>query len=334
MLNLCLALAAALVPQDSWTALRLPELCEESNPAAQLPALDCAEHILLDDSVESPRRTGRALLTAQDVSSLLERVAGAAGRRLSFFPYAPPLLAQGSTADLEWATGALAALDAAGKRNRVTISAWLVPESWIDEEGAERVPTGDGDGGNGRHWSTVAGPGEEVVFGRRHHEDFVASFDVNVSTDSGVAAPTIGGVFSGETVHLSASRVAGGEKYHLRGQLDLAELVGFEEFEPDTPDLGELRQPRVRSTSLIFSGVATSGEFLRVELEGTPLSKPDWTLYVRVDTAVEPKGPTAAGAAPVSTGARSTSLCSRSAPRACPNSTRAPAFTIKPPSKP
>lgn len=282
MLNLYLALTVALAPQDSWSALSLPQLCEDSNPAAHLPALEGGGHIRLDRFTDSSRRNSRALMTAQDVSALLQRSAMGEGRSLDFFPYSPPLLVQGSAEDLAWAKSAVAGLETAGARQRLELSAWLIPQLGASLPQSDELP-------GVLHWSAMAGAGEEIAFGERLSEDFVANYDVNVSTDSGVAAPMIGAVSTGKTIHLSASRVSGGKGYFLRGKLDLAELVEFEEFNPDSPDLGKLRQPRVNSTTLNFSGSALLGQSLRVELENAPLEQPNWTLILRVDGQAEPE---------------------------------------------
>lgn len=290
MLLCLLPLFACSPPQDTWTALPLPELCQELRPAAQLPRLHGAGHLILEGPEPGDRRGTRALLGAADLGSLLQNAAGAAGQSLELFPYSPPLLVRGDAADLEWARGALAGLEAAGRRQRVRFSAWLLPAS-----GAELPPEGAGLPPQARTWSTSAWAGEEVSFGKRTSRGLVGSYDVEVSSDAGVAVPQVGRVHAGKTLHLAASRVEGGARYHLRGRLDLAELVEVQRFDPDTPDLGVVEEPVVRSVTVDFSGVAPSGEPLRVELEGAPLEQPDWTLWVRCDTATEPTGPTPAG---------------------------------------
>jgi hypothetical protein len=294
MLTLLLPLLASPVLQESWTALPLPELCQETSPAVHLPALPGAGHIQLEGEPRDSRRGARALLSAPDLAALLSNVATAAGKNIELFPYAPPLLVRGSDENLLWTRATLAAIETAAGRHRIELSAWLVPAS-----GAQLPLDGEGLPAGTLSWTAEALPGEELAFGRREGQDFVSSYDVEVSTDAGVAAPRVGAVFGGNTLHLSASRVDDGTRYHLRGLLDLAEVSAIETFDPDTPDLGQLEQPRVRSVSVAFSGVAASGELLRVELEGAPLSRPDWTLLVRCSVAAEPTGPAAAAAGPV-----------------------------------
>jgi len=282
MLSLCLALPLSLAPQEGWTPLELPGLCLEPAPSTTFAPLQGGGHVHLDGRDDASSRGARPLPSAQDVGHLLERAAGAAGRRLELFPFSPPLLVRGGEEDVEWARATLAALDAAGARQRVTLTVWLAPRAGFTPGGEAAAEAGV------RSWRSVTRPGEEVAFGERRHEDFIAGYDVNVSTDSGVAAPRVGSVCTGETVHLVASRVQGGRGFHLRGVLDLAELAELEVFDPHTPDLGELHQPRVRTASVAFSGTGRSGELLRVELEGTPLARPDWTLVVRAETEAEP----------------------------------------------
>lgn len=292
MLHLLLPVLAGLAPQDAWTALPLPDLCRESRASTHVTAPAGGVHVRLEEDTPLGRRGSRVLLQPNALTGLLQLTAGTAGRTLTFFPFTPPLLVQGGEADVAWARSALRGIEAAGARNRVTISAWLLPAAGASAPAAGgALPVG------GRSWTGEAWAGEELVFGDRDRRGFVATYDVEVSTDSGVAAPVIGTILTGQSVHLRASRVAGGQRYHLRGVLDLAELEALETFDPDTPDLGEFLQPRVRSVNLSFSGVATSGELLRVELAGSPLEEPDWTLLVRVDTRAEPRGPAAAGAA-------------------------------------
>ncbi len=292
MLHLLLPVLAGLAPQDAWTALPLPDLCRESRSGIHVTAPSGGVHVLLEESTPVGRRGSRVLLEPDALTGLLQLTAGAAGRTLSFFPFTPPLLVQGGEADVAWARSALRGIEAAGARNRITISAWLLPSAGASAPGSERaLPEG------ARAWRGEAWAGEQLVFGERDRRGFIATYDVEVSTDSGVAAPVVGTILTGQSVHLRASRVAGGARYHLRGVLDLAELDALETFDPDTPDLGEFLQPRVRSVNVSFSGVAASGELLRVELAGSPLAQPDWTLLVRVDTNTEPSGPAATGAA-------------------------------------
>jgi hypothetical protein len=293
MFTLLLPAVACLAPQDSWTALPLPRLCQETSPSIQLPTLTAGAHIQLEGEREPSRPGTRAPLGPTDLISMLTEAAGSADASVEFFPFSPPLLARGTNEDLNWARKALAGIEAAGERNQLILSAYLLPTAGagLPQDG-EGLPTG------AMTWRSEAWPGEWTSFGRRTRRDFVSSFDVEVSTDAGVASPRVSGVYHGNTVHLVASRVDGGEGYHLRGQLDLAELQAMESLDLDTPDLGEVEQPQVGTVTVAFSGSARSGELLRVEIEGAPLQQPNWTLLVRCETFAEPSGPAAAAPKP------------------------------------
>jgi hypothetical protein len=116
------------------------------------------------------------------------------------------------------------------------------------------------------------------------------SFDVEVAADSGIAAPVLGTAAHGRTLHLRASRIEGGRRIHLAGLLDLADLASLERFDPETPDLGTLQEPRIDFVQVAFAGVVDSGGTLEVEIAGAPLALPGWKLSIRPTTRVEDAG--------------------------------------------
>jgi hypothetical protein len=134
------------------------------------------------------------------------------------------------------------------------------------------------------------------------------SFDVEVAADSGIAAPVLGTAAHGRTLHLRAARIGGGARIHLEGLLDLADLASLERFDPESPDLGTLQEPRIDFVQVAFAGVVDSGGALEVEVAGVPLALPVWKLTVRATAhAAPPNGapgaagvPAAGGAAPES----------------------------------
>jgi len=286
LISLLLTLCAPVPQEGNWTVLPLPSLCEERSSGVHFPALEGGRHLDLEGTSVDLTGSARAQLSPSDVSALMQSAMAGAGRDISFFPYSPPLLADGTDEDLAWARASLEDLDAAGRRNRLVLSAWLIPSVSHAPAGRSLALEGLPDGS--RAWRADARPGEGVAFGERERASFIASYEVEVSTDAGVAAPVVGSASIGHTVHLSASRVDGGRQYHLRGLLDLTDLESIDNFKPDTPDLGELHQPILNSVSIAFSGVAKIGESLRVEVAGAPLATSEWSLIVRVDGSAEP----------------------------------------------
>ena len=288
MLSLLLCLLPLTPPQGEWTALPLPSLCDERSTAAGFPALLDGRHLRLDEGFLERRGGVEAVLQPTEVGGLLQSLAS--GRaELSVFPYAPPLLISGTKEDLDWARAILAGLDRAGRRNALQVSAWLLPGGLSASGTQDLAGAVAGGGAEARFWHATVAPGQELAFGRRQQERYIGDYDVEVSTDSGVAAPLTGSIFSGKTLHLVAARVEGGRRAHVRGLLDLAELERVEIFQPDTPDLGEVHEPVLNSVTLAFSGVVAPDEYLRVELRGAPLGEPNWTLLIQVSGQPEPE---------------------------------------------
>src|SRR5439155_16444068 len=73
------------------------------------------------------------------------------------------------------------------------------------------------------------------------------------------------------------------------GLLDLAEVARIESFDPETPELGIVQEPVVETAQAVFAGVVESGASLEVDLSGTGLSQPDWTLSVRATARPDPE---------------------------------------------
>lgn len=135
--------------------------------------------------------------------------------------------------------------------------------------------------------------GERVALGARRRHPYLGDYDVNVTSDAGVAEPDILHAMLGATVHLTASRLEGGHQVLLEGLLDLAQLEELERFDPDTPDLGVVEEPRVAYAQVAFAARVSAGETARVELRGLPLDPPDWDLSLTPRTRTDP--PTPAG---------------------------------------
>lgn len=282
---ICFALALALAPQE-WTALEMPRLCVERPAAPWMPALNDGRHVLVD-GLDNPRRPEpSAELSAAQLAQMLEAEARRRGRTIAVYAASSPLLVQGSEEDVAWARAFVASLDASAARLSIDLEAVLAPGRETPARGDE-VQAPDAAAGGGA-WRASMRSGDEVAFGEREHRRFVASFDVEVAHNSGVAAPVVGSVLTGPTVHLRAARVDAGKRVHVEGLLDLSELERVEEFHPETADLGLVEEPVVSLIQVTFSGVVESGGELVVEVRGAPLSRPDWTLRVRASTTADP----------------------------------------------
>jgi len=285
---------AAARSAEGWSSLPMPALAVAPPATAATPRLLKGEHLLLpaeDLTLESP--TPAAALPA---AALLELVQEEASRRklaLRLHPLAPPLLARGERAALDSARALLEDLDRQSQQLEIEVSAWLTP-------GAARV---------GTHPSpqvleaaaAAAAPlgrarvrsGATAVLGSRSLQGFVAGYTVEIASGSAVAGPALGRIVSGQSLHVRASRVRAGRGIALEGFLDLSELLGMEEFDPDTADLGLLQQPRVGAVQVAFAGLVAPGGALCVTIEGVPLAQPDWTLWLVARTPPTPEAPPA-----------------------------------------
>ncbi|MCB9916197.1 MAG: hypothetical protein H6828_13800 [Planctomycetes bacterium] len=282
MLHACLLpllVAPAGAAAGDWTVLPLPSLCAESE-AAGVPALDDGSHLVLSPSRSRRDWAENAPLVPSDVLDLLRRLGRSTGVDVELGPYAPPLLARGDADQMEWVRAELAGLAAAGARRELAYRAWLVPGRLAADELRARLAPDAALPETWTQWSGTAPSGLSVAFGRRTQRAFLADYEVNVATDSGVADPVVGTLLTGTTLHLEGARVDGGRRVHVRGLLDLAQPGELERFDPHSPDLGQLDQPHVRALTLRFSGVVAPGELLTVEIAGAPLDQPEWTLFV------------------------------------------------------
>jgi hypothetical protein len=289
MLNLLLLLVPLAAPQGDWTAIPLPSFCDEQGQGAYIPPLLDGHHLHIDEEFASRDggSTPNVALQASDVSALLRAGASAAGTTIDIFPYAPPLLVRGTPEDLSWAKAQVEGLQRAGKRSELIVGATLTSDH---AETSAPVPEGTLSDllGPVKTWKGTVTSGDEIVFGTSRRTRFLGDYDIEVATDSGVAAPIIGSAYTGATLHLTVCRVDEGRSVHVRGLLDLAELERVETFEPGTPDVGDFQQPIVHSVSLAFSGVTELGGELVVRLEGTPLHAAGWNLTVAITGTAEP----------------------------------------------
>jgi len=282
-MTLLLALLPLAIGPQEWTALPLPEPARpRTRLAVEIPAAG-GSHLHFDEwQIESPAASDSEI-PANMVVQWLQEEARRRGSQLSVAPSTPPLLISGTPEDLVWARSLLDGLDAIGQQLEVEIEAWLVPAQIAADPGPAALSSLE----NVRHWSSSTHSGEAVLFGAPGRRAFVAGYDVEVATDSGVAAPVIGQVEVGEQLYMRAHRVNAGHAVQIFGTLDLAELERVETFDPGTPDLGDTEQPVVDFARVSFSGRIGRDDSLRVSISGSDVQGGDWTLFVRARTRVE-----------------------------------------------
>lgn len=290
-MNLLLAvLPLSFAPQD-WTALPLPEpSLPRTRMEVDLPAVR-GRHLRFGEWESDPALDEVAEIPANLVVQWLQEEARRRGSQLAVAPNTPPLLVSGSPDDLAWARELVSGLDAIGRRLEVRIDAWLVPGRVPGAAEPSALAALEGV----RRWTGDVRSGDSILFGDPRRRAFLADYEVEVATDSGVAAPVIGQALTGEQLHLTAHRVGGGRGVQLFGVLDLAELERIEEFDPGTPDLGATEQPIVDLAQVCFSGHVVPGEALRVSIAGSGVGGGDWTLFVFASTTPDPAEAPAVG---------------------------------------
>jgi hypothetical protein len=280
-LALALSAQAQTGPAGTWRALTLPRLCQEVPAAPEFEALWSGRHLSLrEGSEESPRFGQPAHLPLAALVGLLGEDGARARRSLRVEPGGPPLLVRGSPAEIEAAQALCAELDLQGRALEIELAAWLTP-------GVPRVGTHPARQvfeaavqdveplGRARVRS-----GGSAALGVRGGREFLAGYEVQVATGSSVAGPVLGRVREGRTLHLRAARARGGRTLVLEGLLDLCELLSLEDFDPGTRDLGLVQLPRAAVVQVAFAGAIESGGVLAVQLSGTGLGEPDWTLWI------------------------------------------------------
>lgn len=280
-------LLLALAPQD-WSAHPLPSL---STPPAYVEGpelLGAGSHIaLLPDPVISAPYVEASLAP----SLLTQIISGHFGRSgLSLIPGSNPLLVRAPEKEQQELRAIFASLEDASQRLQIRLTVALLP-GIIEEIPPGIAQTNDSPSESpGARYSGALRSGDTVTFGTRKDRGFIGGYEIDVATDAGVADPHRSSAASGETIHLTCARARGGRAVHVEGVLDLAELGEIKTFDPDTPDLGEVEQPRISICQLTFSGVVTADQPLRISLSG---SEPfgDRTLFISAVTQEDPPVP-------------------------------------------
>lgn len=264
-----LPLAPAAVTQGDgpWHSLDIPSLCRAPDPIGNVAPLLDGSHLILHGTETAPRTEDTiGVLPLPSLLSILDEEARRLGSSLEFQPGGPPILARGPGAEAEGIQALLRTLDGAGAARTIELSAWLLaeaPQGTILDAEATRAAVADA-----APWSVASVlSGERRVLGRRQRTSFLSSYDVQVTSSSGVADPRIGRALFGTTVHVRACRTQSVAGVHLEGFLDSARMLEILEFDPGTPDLDLIQQPRVRSVQVAFSGHVPPGGSLVVSID-------------------------------------------------------------------
>lgn len=266
---------------EAWQSLPLPSLAVAPPAPVAIPRLLSGRHILLPgDTLQSEVGSTSASLPIPALMELLQEDAASRRQVLRLQPQAPPLLARGEREVLAAAEGLIEGLDQQGAALEIAVRAWLTPGATqagthatfaaVEKAVASTPPLG----------TAILRSGAEVVLGSRNAQSFLASYAVELAAGSGAAAPSLGTVQTGRTLHLRASRVRDGAAVVLEGFLDVAELGELTAFEPGTADLGRFQQPRVTALQVAFAGIVEAETALCVSIAGAPLAQPDWTLWI------------------------------------------------------
>ncbi len=244
---------------QEWTLLETPSLCAAA-PRAALPAplLDASHLRVSVVEGEHEIAGGGAPLPNATFLQMLEDDERAHGTKLEIQHQTGAFLVRGDAAAIA-AARALSAEIERGARAididlQVEIASAAAPSPDVSktQRFARRVRSGD-----------------TLFLGRRDAQSYVAGFEVQVATDSGNSDPIVGHALTGAGLHVRAARVDGGKRVFVWGLFDAAELAEIARFDPSTPDLGVVQEPRVETAQAAFSGVVESGGTLTVDLAGT-----------------------------------------------------------------
>ncbi|MDZ4772677.1 MAG: hypothetical protein SGI72_06025 [Planctomycetota bacterium] len=266
------AVTAAFASLEEWTPLPPPTLCRVGLETRIPPVLASGAHVELSrGDAANPREAPSALFPYATFLQMAEDEARANGGRLEVQRFEGGALVRGEKSVVAAASALASEFEAAARMLDVDLVVTLTPSP--PSTGAtplrfeRRVPSG-----------------ALTFFGTREILSFVAGFSVQVAAESGQSEPVMGRVHHGRGLHLTASRVAGGERVFLQGFFDVAEVTAVTEFDPDTADLGVLQQPRVAWTQVEFAGVVGRDGHLQVDVRGTGGATSEWKLEIAATT--------------------------------------------------
>ncbi|MBL8863353.1 MAG: hypothetical protein JNK02_15265 [Planctomycetes bacterium] len=266
---LCLLLAPVCAAAAEWTLLPLPRATRSSGASPAEDVLLDAAHLDVDGRFRpAAAEIQEPLIPPAVFQQMLDESLRVRGLRLETRPQAGLLLARGEAAALDAARALSVEIDRQADAFAIQLDVVLRR-----------------DGAPAASWSRRVRAGADVFLGARTARPFLAGFDIQVAQDAGQAAPRLGTALAGTGLHVRAARVGGGARVFLDGLFDSAEIQSIERFDPQTPDLGILEQPRIASTQIAFAGAVESGGTLEVRLASAGPVAGELVLQIRASTS-------------------------------------------------
>lgn len=241
--------------------------------------LTAGTHIALSPEPKVTRRAADAFLSPSLLTQLVTKDFGRSD--LTLIPGSNPLLIRANAETTARLEEVLLNLDRAGDALNIQVQAVLSADLRSADDGKTAQ--------SGRSWNAGCRSGDTLSLGTQTRLNFVGGFKTEVATDAAIADPLSSSALYGETLHLTCSRVRNGSAVHIEGLLDLAYHIQTETFDPDTPDLGMVQQPQISFLQVAFSGVASPGRPVVVELKGAPTPIGDRKLSITATTSPDPQ---------------------------------------------
>ena len=236
-MHIAIILSTLPLLQDGWEHRTLPSACRPTVPAQAPCELMDADHLPFPGRSPRAQEPAPAPIPVAVLMQLLDTSSGQG-------PSRPRLQVSGETLLVQGSPDAVRAVDA-------TLSSLAALEEQLKIDWQVELTTGDG---QSRSWDGSSRSGERVPLGERHVVSYLGSYDVNVTSDAGIATPETHRALLGTTAHLSFSTLKGGG-HLIEGCLDVAQLIGLDDLDPETPDLGILQLPQVKTAQVRFAGI-------------------------------------------------------------------------------
>jgi len=276
-MNLAIALLLVPSPAQEWSAHALPSVCEPPATAHGAEMLRRGTHIALKPEPQVISPSADAFIAPSLLTQLITSEFGRSN--LTLIPGSNPLLINADDETTGLLRTVLSDLDRAGEALNIQIEAVLSPDL--------RGPQAEENNRRERRWIESCRSGDTLNLGTRIELPFVGGFSPEVATEAATADPLSSSALTGETLHLTCSRVRNGAAVHIEGLLDIAYHTGTETFDPDTPDLGMVQQPQIEFIQVAFSGVASPGAPVIVAIKGASSPIGDRTLSITATTSAD-----------------------------------------------